>query len=241
MAWVFPELTGIDYSLAEILFIIGLFIVIFRVFRPSKSDNRTCCEMIPGNVYGLCHSDKTLTSELARGPTQCPLKTFHKLYHGYKQKGNEKATLSAGDAEDSLQKAYECGHWGNVKPSALFLQVGIAQLPRYTILHGILTNNGCHFAYIPQLPMSLRKESPGGRRLSTADGQPRSPPLDHCRPPARHLPPYVQLHRPSGKRSLPSDQFLDPFTRIDAGNQGVPGTVQTGWTAWDKSGRQSGL
>ena len=236
MAWYCPEYAGMDYSLPEILFIIGLFIVIFLVFRPLKSDNRTCCEMVPGIVYGLCHSDQTLTSELARDPTQCPLKTFHNLYHGCTQKSDEKAAEPTGDAEDSLQKAYECGHWGDAKPSALFLQVSKAWLPRQTLLHGILTNDACHFADIPRFPMPTRKESHGGRRLSAADGQPRSPPLDHCRPPARHLPPYVQLHRPSGKRSLPSDQFLDPFTRIDAGNQCVPG-----WTAWDKSGRQSGL
>lgn len=149
MVWFCPDYAGMDYSLPETLFIIGLFIVIFLVSRPSQSDNRTRCEMVPGNVYGLCHSDRTLTSELAGDPTQCPLKTFQKLYHGYKYLKDESVTEPTGDAKDSLQKAYECGHWGNAKPSALFLQVGIVQLPRHTMLDDILTNYACHFADIP--------------------------------------------------------------------------------------------
>lgn len=184
MAWFCPEYADMDYSLPKTLLIIGLFIVIFLVLRPPKSDNRTCCEMIPGIVYGLCHSDQTLTSELARNPTQCPLKTFYGLYHGYKHNKDESATKPASDEEDSLQKAYECGHWGDAKPSTLFLQVGIAWLPRHTVLRGILTNHPCHFADIPRCLMPTRTKPHGGRRLSAADGQPRSPPLDHCRPPA---------------------------------------------------------
>lgn len=125
-AWFYPEYNDMDCSLPKTLFIIFLFIVMCFIIRPSKSDNQTCCEMVPGHVYRLCHSDQTLTSELARDPAQCPLKTFHKLYHGHKHKNDKPGTGLANGAEDSLQKAYDCGHWGDAKPSALFLQVSIA-------------------------------------------------------------------------------------------------------------------
>ncbi|BCR89608.1 IQ calmodulin-binding motif protein [Aspergillus chevalieri] len=97
----------------------------FLVLRAAKSENRTCSEMVPENVHRLCASDRTVTSELARDPTQHPLGIFHRLYRGQKCKKTTVSSQreSAHDAQDSLQRAYDCGRWGTAKPSTLFLKI----------------------------------------------------------------------------------------------------------------------
>jgi hypothetical protein len=82
--------------------------------------------MISDKVYRLCHQDKTVSSELAKDPSQSPAKLFHKLYHEHKLKEKPIETKkSTDDRQDDLQRAYECGNWGTAKPSNLFLKVGL--------------------------------------------------------------------------------------------------------------------
>lgn len=102
---------------------ISLATLICLVLRPVESDNRTCCEMVPEHVYEMCHNERTVTSELARDPTQSPENVFHHLYRGKRgsRKGGGKPDKLAAD--DALQRAYECGRWGPRKPSDLFLKV----------------------------------------------------------------------------------------------------------------------
>lgn len=102
----------------------------FLVLRAAKSENRTCSEMVPENVHRLCASDRTVTSELARDPTQHPLGIFHRLYRGQKCKKTTVSSQreSAHDAQDSLQRAYDCGRWGTAKPSTLFLKVSMDRI-----------------------------------------------------------------------------------------------------------------
>lgn len=110
------------------------------VVRLPTSDNYTRPSMPPDQVYRLCHGDKTVSSELARDPTQSPSDVFHRLY---KRKGRASDGSQSLDA-DEAQRATECGNWGDIKPSNLFLKVSsdsdlsihwmyvlISYLPRY--------------------------------------------------------------------------------------------------------------
>jgi hypothetical protein len=94
------------------------------IIRQPTSDSHTCCDMISENVYRLCHHEKTVSSELARDPSQSPAKLFHKLYYDYKLKEKLFETKQSTAArQDPLQRAYDCGNWGTAKPSNLFLKV----------------------------------------------------------------------------------------------------------------------
>lgn len=86
--------------------------------------------MIPRKVYELCHQPETVTSELARDPSQCPTKLFHKLFEGHHLSSlhkheSDSSSESASEYEnlDDLQKARACGNFGSAEPSNLFLQV----------------------------------------------------------------------------------------------------------------------
>lgn len=123
VAWSWPE-DAIPDSWFALSLSLSVAVLVAVLVRPSGSDNRVCSDMVPDNVYGLCHSDRTVTSELARDPTQTPLRTFHELYRGQKgRKGGLTEKEAVGDAEDSLHRAHECGRWGDTKPSSLFLKV----------------------------------------------------------------------------------------------------------------------
>lgn len=207
-----PEVAIPDFWFALSLSF-SLAVLVAVLVRPSESDNRVCCDMVPDNVYGLCHSERTVTSELARDPTQTPLRAFHGLYRGQKGKKSGLAEKKAvQDADDSLRRAYECGRWGDTKPSPLFLKVSGLSSYAYFL-------SDIEKIDIPRCSMHPRKEPHGWRRLPAANGQPWNRPLDHCSAFARSLPSYGELHRARGYRSLPGNQFLDPFERIDLGDQ----------------------
>lgn len=110
---------------------VGLAMVVCFVLRPKESVNRTVCKMVPEHVYDLCSDRRTVTSELARNPTESPEHVFRRLYQGktkHRDRKSVKEKLSV-DQEDSLQRAYECGNWGPTKPSRLFLKVSSYTLP----------------------------------------------------------------------------------------------------------------
>ncbi|KAJ5667673.1 uncharacterized protein N7477_006243 [Penicillium maclennaniae] len=85
--------------------------------------------MLSWDIYALCKQSQTVTSELARQPSQCPAAVFKKLY------GNHHHVLSISrdtfkglSAEEfheknKLQRAHACGNWGSSEPSELFLHV----------------------------------------------------------------------------------------------------------------------
>jgi len=114
-------------SLLKSSFFLILAATISLVLRPTKSENLTFSEMVLEKVRRLCASDRTVTSELARDPTQHPLRIFHRLYRGHKCKKTDILSQkeAAHDAQDSLQRAYDCGRWGAAKPSTLFLKVSM--------------------------------------------------------------------------------------------------------------------
>lgn len=81
------------------------------------------CKMVPRKVYQLCHVSKTVSSELARDPTQNPVKVFHDLYETSHPESVDSETPNIAAGKDNLALARECGQWGNTQPSPLFLQV----------------------------------------------------------------------------------------------------------------------
>ncbi|KAL5364539.1 hypothetical protein BJX96DRAFT_168364 [Aspergillus floccosus] len=73
--------------------------------------------MLPDRVYRLCSGHKTVSSELAKDLTQSPSDIFHRLYSHLDQTGTKSVEA------DGLQKAAECGNWGDSNPSDLFLKI----------------------------------------------------------------------------------------------------------------------
>ncbi|KAI9832247.1 MAG: hypothetical protein M1819_004425 [Sarea resinae] len=82
--------------------------------------------MVSQKVYDLCRSDVTVSSELARDPTQSPASVVKRLY------GDSAISIATENpfhnrkpvTEEDLQRAFECGKWGSTRPSELFLRAG---------------------------------------------------------------------------------------------------------------------
>lgn len=88
--------------------------------------------MITWKLYKQCTQSKTVTSELAQDPSQCPLKVFKGLYDSHddvscsdENVSRESLKVSQFESQDELQKAHACGNWGSTEPSKLFLQVSL--------------------------------------------------------------------------------------------------------------------
>lgn len=82
--------------------------------------------MIPQQVYELCRSDKSISSELAKDPHKSPHKAIHRFYRERKEQTIiAKTVKEVVDAKDDLQRACICGNWGSSRPSNLFLQVDL--------------------------------------------------------------------------------------------------------------------
>lgn len=94
--------------------------------RQPKSLSRTQCEMLAQEVYELCRSDKSVSSELAKDPQQSPRKIVHRLYFDKKAEDiPSNAVAEVGEKRNDLRRAYECGNWGPSRPSDLFLRVDL--------------------------------------------------------------------------------------------------------------------
>lgn len=73
---------------------------------------------------------QTVSSELARDPSQCPQKVFHRLFEDYhlshKREGVddlESDKASQWEQLGELEKARACGNFGSTETSDLFLKV----------------------------------------------------------------------------------------------------------------------
>ena len=80
--------------------------------------------MISQKVYELCRSSVTVSSEFAHDPTLVPGHVVKKLY-GEDTGGHEehKVFKQPHPTAEALDRAYQCGKWGNTRPSDLFLRV----------------------------------------------------------------------------------------------------------------------
>lgn len=89
----------------------------------SLSPNRTRFTMIPERLYEYARSSKRVSSELAKNPKETPGEIARRLYHKREviEEGTEHPKES-GEKPD-LERALDCGTWGDQRPSDLFLQI----------------------------------------------------------------------------------------------------------------------
>ncbi|KAF1991456.1 hypothetical protein K402DRAFT_322349 [Aulographum hederae CBS 113979] len=80
---------------------------------------------ITDKVYNLCTSSSTVSDELARDPSLAPGKAAERLFRSEAvrvlEKKPPKDRIPA--TADDLKRAYECGRFGETRPSELFLRV----------------------------------------------------------------------------------------------------------------------
>lgn len=89
--------------------------------------------MVKDRVYNWCKQSDTVTSVLAKDPSQCPWNIFKELYEAHDHTLHPKNSvdsvstssdeISSAQEKDQLQKAFSCGNWGSSVPSELFLKV----------------------------------------------------------------------------------------------------------------------
>ncbi|OOQ82719.1 phospholipase D active site protein motif protein [Penicillium brasilianum] len=89
--------------------------------------------MVTDRIYSKCNQAGTVTSELAKDPSQCPGKIFKELYETHDHSLHPKSSIDGVDfssdevssalEKEKLQKASSCGNWGASAPSELFLKV----------------------------------------------------------------------------------------------------------------------
>lgn len=123
----FCQLLG---ALCSVFLAIGIIVIV----RQPLSPNRTRCKMVTWNLYEMCKQSKTVTSELAQDPSQCPETVFKSLYgshHGKLHTGEHGSQASSAEEislfeeKSPLERARACGNWGSAEPSELFLQVRV--------------------------------------------------------------------------------------------------------------------
>lgn len=91
--------------------------------------------MVTDRIYSRCNQAGTVTSELAKDPSQCPGKIFKELYETHDHTLHPKSSIDGVDSssdevssaleKEKLQKASSCGNWAASAPSELFLKVKI--------------------------------------------------------------------------------------------------------------------
>jgi hypothetical protein len=80
--------------------------------------------MIPPKIYELCRSDKSVTNEVAKNPSEAPANAVKRLFgHDLLEDVAGERMKESKDEANALQHAFECGNWGPTRPSDLFLQV----------------------------------------------------------------------------------------------------------------------
>ena len=83
--------------------------------------------MISNKVYELCRSPESVSSELARNPTEAPEKIAKQLYSSSGDFSTGKGFETPAEySAEGLKRTLECGNWGPKQPSELFLKVFLA-------------------------------------------------------------------------------------------------------------------
>lgn len=79
---------------------------------------------ISEKVYKWCTSEESVSSLLAKDPTLAPGKAAEKLYGKEHTSVSEKKHPNNYDYSlEELERAYQCGKWGDTRPSELFLRI----------------------------------------------------------------------------------------------------------------------
>jgi hypothetical protein len=95
----------------------------------AKGLKETNLAMLSEAVYNVCRNPESVSTVLGKDPTIAPADAWKKLYGGHaagERGGDSKAINKAGHYEytaEDLKRAEECGNWGPIKPSDLFLKV----------------------------------------------------------------------------------------------------------------------
>lgn len=79
--------------------------------------------MVSQHVLALCQASETVSSVLAKTPTEAPGDIVKKLYgHHKKDLHHDPEKYRTAITAQGLEDAMKCGHWGPTQPSPLFLQ-----------------------------------------------------------------------------------------------------------------------
>lgn len=80
--------------------------------------------MISDHVYELCRGASSVSSELAKNPAESPGEAAKRLYSSGSNSHKPSTEAFARDGKKhDLDRAADCGNWGGVRPSDLFLKV----------------------------------------------------------------------------------------------------------------------
>lgn len=104
--------------------------IAFALFGQQPSNhNQFKCIMASRKLYDISKG-QTVTSELARDPSQCPQKVFHRLFEGHHLSHKlddvddlEADKISQWEQLGEVEKARACGNFGSTETSDLFLKV----------------------------------------------------------------------------------------------------------------------
>ncbi|KAH8694364.1 hypothetical protein BGZ61DRAFT_451842 [Ilyonectria robusta] len=93
-------------------------------FQVQSTTREITNAMVSKRVYDLCQARETVSSVLAKDPTQAPGDVVKRLYgHGENRLHQDESDKDvAASSADALEAAFQCGRWGLTKPSPLFLQ-----------------------------------------------------------------------------------------------------------------------
>ncbi|KAL8714381.1 MAG: hypothetical protein Q9220_001714 [cf. Caloplaca sp. 1 TL-2023] len=79
--------------------------------------------MISQKIFDLCQSSETVSRKIAEDPKQSPGHVFKDLYHKHSvAHAGASSNEGRNPQEYDLERAYQCGQWGQSRPSDLFLK-----------------------------------------------------------------------------------------------------------------------
>ncbi|KAI9683660.1 MAG: hypothetical protein M1829_004965 [Trizodia sp. TS-e1964] len=79
--------------------------------------------MLSDEICNLCCSVQTVSSEVAKDPNETAGKAIERLYGGLEHSApHHNRSHQQPHTPEDLQRAFECGKWGDTRPSDLFLQ-----------------------------------------------------------------------------------------------------------------------
>ncbi|KAF2093202.1 phospholipase D/nuclease [Rhizodiscina lignyota] len=80
---------------------------------------------ISDKLYDLCRGDSSVLGELSKDPSLTPEKAIHALFGHNKPKllDQQPPKERTPASEEDLERAYQCGRFGDTRPSELFLRI----------------------------------------------------------------------------------------------------------------------
>ena len=85
--------------------------------------------MVSQFVYDLCHAQHSVTSKLAENEGEAPGVVAKQLFESDALPKSSDESPNGSDTN----RAYECGQWGQSRPSELFLKVSSTNLTKKVV------------------------------------------------------------------------------------------------------------